>query len=92
MRTLSLTPSRHKQLQAYVKCCARKERAIKTAGRFVTGVPDSVTMNFQTRTRVNRIAKKMRARGYEPYALAMMALRIARSKCQAELDGHGWTA
>ena len=85
-----LTPTRKKQLEAYIACIKRREMAIRYAGNLVLGVPASFIKSQTATVRYKSLVARVRTRGYEPFAEALQALRLARSKFTAELEGLGW--
>lgn len=86
------TPSREKFLKAYIVCIRRKERSIIMGGRFPLGCPSDMLNDAMQRARVNRIGKRIQKRGFEPYALALSRLQLARSKYQIELENRTFSA
>jgi len=85
-----LTPTRKKQLEAYIACCHRVESSILVAGRIADGWRyDSGSWQARSK-RVKSIAERMRHNRGNIYALPLMRLRLARSKFAAELSGLGY--
>lgn len=85
-----LTPTRKKQLEAYIKCCVRVESSILAAARVADGMRFDPA-SWQARSnRVKRIAKRMGRDKANIYALPLIRLRVARSKFAAELSGLGF--
>ena len=85
-----LDPERQCRLEAYVTCLRRAEKRIIFAHRIATGqpyAPDFAMRNW--RNHQHQVAA-IRRSGLAPYAEALMHLRLARSKFQAELDGLEW--
>lgn len=90
MSQAPLTPTRKKQLEAYISCCARVEKSILAAGHIVRGAsyaPDSWQWKSK---RVQSLTRRMRKDGDGCYTLAFVRLQLARSKFAAELTGLGY--
>lgn len=90
MSQAPLTPTRKKQLEAYIACCVRAERSILAAGHIVRGTSYSPDSWQRKSKRVQALTKRMRKDGESCYTLAFIRLQIARSKFAAELSGLGY--
>ncbi len=92
MSQAPLTPTRKKQLEAYIACIRRREMAICYAGSLVLGVPANSIATQRATQRYKSLVARVQTRGYEPFAQALLYLRLKRSKFQIELLGlefHG---
>jgi hypothetical protein len=90
MSNAPLTPTRKKQLEAYIACCARVEKSIMAAHHVAQGMVYN-PKSWQARSlRVKRLAERMRHDKANIYALPFIRLQIARSKLSAELSGLGY--
>jgi hypothetical protein len=90
MSQAPLTPTRKKQLEAYIKCIKRREAAIKYGARYATYQRSFVYVEEKEITRRGRLHKLIRERGFAPYAKALLCLKEKRSQCAAELSGLGY--
>lgn len=86
----AVTPERKLMLEAYIKCLVRAERRILLAHHVVSGALYEEGYLPLRGRQINHILNIMRKSGMEPYANALMRLRLTRSKFQAELSGLLW--
>lgn len=87
-----LTPTRKKQLEAYIACIKRREMAIRYAGGLVFGVPANFLTTQRATARYKSLVARIQKRGYEPFGQALLCLRLKRSKFQIELERREYRA
>jgi len=85
-----MTPTRRKQLVAYIACLRKAERRITVAGHKAYGFVYQSEFKFANSFRVQHAAKLIKERTFEKYAEAYHHLQFTRSKMQCELDGQQW--
>lgn len=82
-----LTPTRENFLKLVCKCILRSEKRIIAAGHIAKNADRCGPRKMVESKRVQTMAKHIRAGRWEPYALALSRLRVARSRAAAELEG-----
>ncbi len=85
-----LTPTRKKQLEAYIACCRRVENSIIAAAHIAEGARYDPNSWQERSVRVRSIANRMRNGHKMSYAQPLLQLRIARSRFTSELSGLGY--
>jgi len=92
MSKAPLGPERKHQLEAYIKCLKRAERRIIIAGKRSMGIKIDISNFFVQRPLIIHIQSLLSDPRRDGFTTALMALRIKRSRFQAELEGREWSA
>jgi len=83
-------PERQKWLKAVIEGCARAERRIIFGQRRAWGGGPDLSRYSLQRPLIEHIAAVYIRRGAVKYTESLMALRMKRSRLQAELKGLEW--
>lgn len=92
MTQTPLTPTRKKQLQRYIACCARAERRIIIGVRNAHGACIDLSRFSRLRPLIEHITSSSKPPRDAQFTSALWRLRLARSKYQCELEGLPWHA
>lgn len=92
MTQTPLTPTRKKQLQAYIAGCKRAERRIIIGGRNRLHANIDLARFKIQRPLIEHITSVYQGARAESFTVSLMLLRCARGRFQCELEGLEWRA
>lgn len=92
MPTQPLTPTRKKQLNAYIAGCKRAERRIIIGYRNRLGAGLDISRFRRQKPLIEHITASAIGERAQMFTTSLVLLRVARGKFKAELEGLPWHA